>query len=203
MSEIKKIKARQVLDSRGIPTVEAIVQTENNSAKAIVPSGTSTGKFEAIELRDKGKEFNGKSVLKAVKNVNEVIASKLIGRNVLEQKEIDSLMLEADASPNKANLGANAVLSVSMACARLAVKEKNVELFEYIGEIAKVSEFACQLPSVLMIEGGLHGGGNLKTQEHMVIPIGADSFSEALQMCTETYYSLKEIYLNCAFFYIK
>lgn len=185
---INKIKAREVLDSRGNPTVECTVFTDSYSASFIVPSGASTGQYEAVELRDNDpKRFQGKGVLKAVNNVNKIIGPKLVGTSPLEQEHVDRTMIELDGSKNKGNLGANAILSVSAAVARLAAKVSNQPLFEYLGN-------SKQLPTPLLnvINGGKHAGGNLAIQEFMIVPKGFDSFSEGLRASAEVYQTLKK-----------
>lgn len=190
--EIADIRARQIMDSRCMPTIEVDVILEDGTVgRAAVPSGASTGMFEAVELRDgdKGK-FNGKGVLKAVDNVNNLIAEELIGMNVFDQVLIDNAMLELDGTKNKAKLGANAILGVSLACARAAAENLGLSLYQYIGGVnAKV----LPVPMMNIINGGKHADNNVDLQEFMVMPAGADSFSEALRMCSEVYLSLKGI----------
>jgi len=169
-AEIVDIRAREVLDSRGNPTVEAEVVLDDGSiGRAIVPSGASTGKFEALELRDKDeKRYKGKGVLKAVKNVNEVIAPKLIGMNVFQQVEIDRQMLELDGTENKTKLGANAILSVSMAAARAAANYLGIPLYRYIGG---ANSKVLPVPFMNVINGGKHADNNLDIQEFMIVPV--------------------------------
>ncbi len=190
--EIADIRARQIMDSRCMPTIEVDVILEDGTVgRAAVPSGASTGMFEAVELRDgdKGK-FNGKGVLKAVDNVNNLIAEELIGMNVFDQVLIDNAMLELDGTKNKAKLGANAILGVSLACARAAAENLGLSLYQYIGGVnAKV----LPVPMMNIINGGKHADNNVDLQEFMVMPAGAESFSEALRMCSEVYLSLKGI----------
>jgi len=190
MGRIVNIHARQILDSRGNPTVEAEVFTENGiMGRAAVPSGASTGKHEAVELRDADESvYLGKGVLKAVNNITTTINKELSGINVSEQSLIDQKMIDLDGSPNKANLGANATLAVSLACAKAAAKESNQELYNYIG-----GENAVELPIPMMniLNGGSHADNSIDFQEFMVMPIGATSFSEALQMGTEVFHHLK------------
>ncbi len=192
MPYIVDIYAREVLDSRGNPTVEVEVTTENGSfGRAIVPSGASTGSYEAIELRDrKEKRYNGLGVLKAVENVNEVIAPELIGYDVREQLLLDKKMIELDGTPNKANLGANACLAVSLACAKAAAKYNDVPLYQYFGGFS-----AHVMPSPMMniLNGGAHADWCIDFQEIMIMPLNAPSFKEALRMGAEVFHSLKGI----------
>ena len=188
-SSISKIHAREVLDSRGNPTVEVDVETKGGGkASAIVPSGVSTGIFEALELRDGGGRYHGKGVLKAVKNVKDIIAPKLIGFDVADQVGIDRLMLELDGTENKSNLGGNAILGVSIACAKSAAESANLHLYENVGE-GDIN--VLPIPFFNIINGGKHAGNNLDFQEFMVVPVGAKSFSEALRMGSEIYNTLK------------
>jgi len=192
MPNITSIFAREVLDSRGNPTVEVEVYTESGAfGRAIVPSGASTGEREAIELRDGDKSrYLGKGVLKAVKNVNEVIAPELIGYDVTMQTFIDKLMIDLDGTPNKSKLGANAILGVSMACARAAADYVGLPLYLYLGGFN-----AKQLPTPMMniINGGSHADNNIDFQEFMIMPIGAKSFREALRMGAEVFHNLKKV----------
>ena len=192
MPEIKKIKAREILDSRGNPTVEVDLFTKNGLSRASVPSGASTGKHEALELRDGGKRYLGKGVLKAVSNVNNVIAEKLVGKDCTKQDEADALMIELDATPNKSKLGANAMLAVSMAVCKAGALETNVPLYEYIANLVDSKRLTLPVPQMNVINGGLHAGIENDFQEHLIIPRGAKSFSEALRMCSETYHVLKK-----------
>ena len=192
MSVILDIFAREILDSRGNPTVEVEVILESGVVgRAAVPSGASTGAHEAVELRDGDKErYLGKGVLQAVKNVNEIIAEQLIGYSVFDQVEIDELMIEIDGTPNKAKLGANAILGVSMAVAKAAAEELGVPLYKYLGGFS-----ARELPVPMMniLNGGEHADNNVDIQEFMVLPVGAPSFREALRMGAEVYHSLKSV----------
>lgn len=192
MSSIIKIKARQILDSRGNPTVEADVYTKEGAmGRAAVPSGASTGAFEAFELRDGDKNiFLGKGVLKAVANINEKISNSLIGLDVLDQNKIDSTLNALDGTENKSNLGANAVLAVSLACAKAGAIESNLPLYKYIG-----GENAKTLPIPLMniLNGGAHADNAIDFQEFMIMPLNADSFGRALQMGTEVFHHLKTV----------
>jgi len=192
MSEIMRIKAREILDSRGNPTVEVDLFTKKGLSRASVPSGASTGKHEALELRDGGKRYLGKGVLKAVGNVNDVIAEKLVGRDCTNQKEMDDLMIELDGTPNKSKLGANAILAVSMAVCKAAALESNLPLYEYIAKLVDSKRLTLPIPQMNVINGGLHAGIDNDIQEHLIIPLGAKSFSEALRMCSETYHTLKK-----------
>ena len=191
MAEIRKVKAREVLDSRGNPTVEVdVLLSDDTYAMAIVPSGASTGEFEALELRDKDKSrYMGKGVLKAVDNVNKIIAPEIIGK-APDYKEIDKLMRELDGTPNKAKLGANAILGVSLALAKADAKSKKQPLYLYLG-----GEKANLLPLPLMniLNGGVHADNNLDIQEFMIAPLGFDTFSRALQAATEVFHNLKSI----------
>jgi enolase len=194
--EITKIKARWILDSRGNPTVESEIHAGKLSARAAVPSGASTGDLEALELRDGGRTFMGKHVTKAVSNVNEIIGKKLIGFDVSDQNTIDEEMIKIDGTDNKSNLGANTILSVSLATARLAALIKEMPLFKHIYEIAynkKAKEYLLPLPCSNIINGGEHAGNNLAIQEFMILPIGASSFSSAIQNVAEVYQILKKL----------
>ncbi|MBN2156599.1 MAG: phosphopyruvate hydratase [Candidatus Lokiarchaeota archaeon] len=195
-TNITKIKSRWILDSRGNPTVETDVYCGDIWARAVVPSGASTGEAEALELRDGGKAFLGKGVMKAVQNVNDILAQKLQKFDVLDQEKIDAEMIAIDGSDNKGNLGANAILSVSLASARLAAKLSNKPLYQYIYEIAykKTTErFLIPIPQSNVLNGGKHAGSNLSIQEFMILPVGAKNFSHAVQMVAETYQFLKKI----------
>jgi len=198
MSMIKKVHARQVLDSRGNPTVEVDVFTENAMGRASVPSGASTGSREALELRDGDKsKYMGKGVLLAVKNVNELIAPKLLGLSVFDQRSIDSMMLELDGTENKAKLGANAILGVSMAVCRAAALEKKKPLYRYLFEDLKVPNPVgkMRLPTPLMniINGGAHASNNLDIQEFMIVPHMKKSFSENFRAGVEIFHHLKKV----------
>jgi len=191
MSMIINIHARQIFDSRGNPTVEVDVTTENGVlGRAIVPSGASTGEHEAVELRDGGSDFMGKGVLKAVKNVNETIAQELLGYSVFEQNTIDQAMIDLDGTPNKAKLGANAILGVSLAVAKAAANELNQPLYRYIGG---VSANTLPVPMMNIVNGGSHSDAPIAFQEFMVMPVGAKNFTEALKMGTEIFHNLKKI----------
>ncbi|MFN6082154.1 MAG: phosphopyruvate hydratase, partial [Bacteroidota bacterium] len=192
MSQIINIHARQILDSRGNPTVEAEVITEGGAlGRAAVPSGASTGAHEAAELRDGDKKvYMGKGVLKAVENVNMEISDRLIGMDVFEQNEIDGQMLKLDGTDNKSKLGANAVLAVSLACAKAAAVESNMPLYRYVGG---VNANTLPIPLMNILNGGAHADNSIDFQEFMIMPVKADSFSEALRMGTEVFHHLKAV----------
>ena len=192
MSHINRIHAREILDSRGNPTVEAEVFLASGvSGRAAVPSGASTGEHEAVELRDGDpKRYGGKGVLKAVSNINDVIARALMGRDCFGQETIDRVLLEVDGTPNKSKLGANALLAVSLANARAAATEKKLPLYRYLG-----GEAANTLPVPMMniINGGAHADNNVDFQEFMIVPVGADRFGEALRIGAEIFHTLKSV----------
>lgn len=190
MDEIKNVKAREILDSRGNPTVEAIVKTGKASASAAVPSGASTGENEALELRDKGERYHGKGVLKAVENINNIIAPELNGMSVLDQSKIDKRMLDIDGTDDKSNIGANAILAVSLASARTASKVLDIPLYRYLG---RTNDDLLPAPFMNVLNGGEHAGNELDIQEYMLVPVGADTFKEALRMGTEVYHVLEDI----------
>jgi len=187
---IEHIHAREILDSRGNPTVEVDIETESGFGRASVPSGASTGTNEALELRDKGKRFLGKGVLKAVENVNIEIRNALIGMDVRDQRSIDFTMLELDGTENKARLGANAILGVSLAAAHAAADSIGISLYRYLGG---TNAFTLPCPTMNVINGGKHAGNELAIQEFMIQPGGAKTFSEALRMGAETYHALGTI----------
>ncbi len=190
--EIVDVMARQILDSRSNPTVEVEVVLEDGTVgRSAVPSGASTGAFEAVELRDGDTEkYNGKGVLKAIDNINNHVAEELIGMNVFDQVLIDKTMIELDGTKNKAKLGANATLGVSLACARAAAEYLGLSLYQYIGGVnAKV----LPVPMMNILNGGKHADNNVDLQEFMIMPAGAPSFSEALRMCSEVYHTLKSL----------
>ncbi|MBD3248657.1 phosphopyruvate hydratase [Candidatus Woesearchaeota archaeon] len=194
MMAILKTKAREILDSRGNPTVEVEMQTEDGVVRTAVPSGASTGKHEAIELRDDDKKrYDGKGVLKAVKNVNKKIAPKIAGMDPAKQEDIDQVMLELDKTKNKSRLGANAILGVSMAACRAGALQKQVPLFRHIADITGEKGNVLPVPSFNVINGGEHAGNRLAMQEFMILPVGARSFKQAMQMGAETYHVLKKI----------
>ena len=192
MSTIYSVFAREVLDSRGNPTVEAEVVLESGyMGRAVVPSGASTGEREALELRDgDAKRYNGKGVLKAVENVNNIIAPRIEGFDALEQAYIDNLLIELDGTENKSNLGANAILGVSMAVARAASEYVDLPLYQYIGGIMSRE---LPVPMMNVINGGVHAQNSLDAQEFMIVPAGADSFKEALRMGVEVFHTLKGV----------
>ncbi len=192
ISKIIKIRSREILDSRGNPTVETDVFTNRGLSRASVPSGASTGKHEAFELRDGGRRYLGQGVLKAVSNVNNIIAKKIVGQDCTKQKEVDELMIELDRTPNKSNLGANAILAVSMAVCKAGALESNQPLYEYIAKLADSKGVTLPIPQMNVINGGMHAGIKNDFQEHMIIPFGAKRFSDALRMCSETYHTLKK-----------
>merc|ERR1712212_298699 len=193
---IKKIFARQIYDSRGNPTVEVDLTTEKGIFRAAVPSGASTGIYEALELRDKDKsKWHGKGVTKAVDNVNSVIAPALIEANVnpVDQTAIDEMMLKLDGTDNKNNLGANAILGVSMAVCKAGAAHKGVPLYRHIADLAGVKDVVMPVPALNIINGGSHAGNKLAMQEFMILPTGASSFTEAMKMGSETYHHLKAL----------
>ncbi|WP_291091463.1 phosphopyruvate hydratase [Empedobacter sp. UBA7494] len=191
MSIISHIHARQILDSRGNPTVEVDVYTESGVlGRAAVPSGASTGEYEAVELRDGGDLYLGKGVLKAIENVNEVIAPELIGFSVFEQNLIDQVMIDLDGTENKAKLGANAILGVSLAVAKAAAEELGLPLFRYIGG---VNANTLPVPMMNIVNGGSHSDAPIAFQEFMIMPVQATSFSDALRKGTEVFHALKKI----------
>lgn len=191
MSIIIDIHARQIFDSRGNPTVEVDVITENGYVgRAAVPSGASTGEHEAVELRDGGKNYMGKGVLKAIENVNGKIAGTLLGISVFEQEAIDQIMIDLDGTPNKSNLGANAILGVSLATAKAAAHELGISLYRYIGG---VSAKTLPVPMMNIINGGSHSDAPIAFQEFMVMPVKATSFSHAMQMGSEIFHHLKKV----------
>ena len=195
MFEIKKIHARQIMDSRGNPTIECdITLSDGAFGRAAVPSGASTGSFEALELRDGGNNYMGKGVLTAVKNVNKIIAPALVGMDASQQTEIDEKMLALDGTPNKDKLGANAILAVSMALAHAVANAKHIPLYKYIAEIYGNAN-PCVLPRPMMniINGGAHADNGLDAQEFMIIPNGATSEVEAIRMGSEIFHHLKSI----------
>ncbi|KAI5637254.1 beta-enolase [Phthorimaea operculella] len=193
---IKSIKARQIFDSRGNPTVEVDLVTELGLFRAAVPSGASTGVHEALELRDNVKsEYHGKGVLTAIKNINDIIAPELLKANieVTEQKQIDQLMLNLDGTENKSKLGANAILGVSLAVAKAGAAKKGVPLYKHLADLAGNTDIVLPVPAFNVINGGSHAGNKLAMQEFMILPTGAASFSEAMRMGSEVYHHLKKI----------
>ena len=191
MSIIINIHARQILDSRGNPTVEVDVTTENGFiGRAAVPSGASTGEHEAVELRDGGSAYMGKGVLKAVENVNAIIAQELLGVSVFEQNLIDQIMIDLDGTPNKSKLGANAILGVSLAASKAAAAELGMPLYRYVGG---VSANTLPVPMMNIINGGSHSDAPIAFQEFMVMPVKAKNFTHAMQMGTEIFHNLKKV----------
>ena len=191
MSIIVDVHARQILDSRGNPTVEVDVVTESGAiGRAAVPSGASTGEYEAVELRDGGKDYMGKGVLKAVANVNDIIAEELVGMNVFDQNLIDRTMIELDGTPNKSKLGANAILGVSLAVARAAAEELGLPLYRYIGG---VNANTLPVPMMNIINAGAHTDAPIAFQEFMIMPVNAKDFSQAIQMGAEVFHNLKKV----------
>lgn len=192
MTIITDVHAREILDSRGNPTVEVDVELSSGIVgRFAVPSGASTGEHEAIELRDGDKaRYNGKGVLKAVQNVNEIISGAVVEMDALRQIEIDKTLIDLDGTPNKAKLGANAILGVSMACAKAVAETLGMPLYQYIGGVG-----ACELPVPMMniLNGGKHADNNVDIQEFMIVPVGTDSFKEALRMGVETFHALKKV----------
>ena len=197
MAEVKKIIAREILDSRGNPTVEAIVELKDSSVGvASVPSGISTSKHEAIELRDKDpKRYLGRGVLKNLETISSIIAPKLLGREASSQKQLDQEMVSLDGTPNKSNLGGNSILALSCAIAKAQAVSQKLPLYQYIATLAEenVHEFAIPTPMFNILNGGKHGGGNIDFQEFMVVPPKANPYSKNLQVGTEIYYALKEV----------
>jgi len=191
MTKIKDIKARQIFDSRGNPTVEVDVITNDNTiGRAAVPSGASTGEHEAVELRDGGNDYMGKGVSMAVSNVNSTIRENLLGKSVFEQKELDSLMIDLDGTENKCILGANAILGVSLAISQAAAKSKNLPLYQYIGGNSAIT---LPVPMMNIINGGSHSDAPIAFQEFMIVPVNAESFSHAMKIGTEIFHNLKSI----------
>ncbi len=191
MTKIKDIKARQIFDSRGNPTVEVDVITNDNTiGRAAVPSGASTGEHEAVELRDGGNDYMGKGVSMAVNNVNSIIRENLLGKSVFEQKELDNLMIDLDGTENKCILGANAILGVSLAISQAAAKSKNLPLYQYIGGNSAIT---LPVPMMNIINGGSHSDAPIAFQEFMIVPVNAESFSHAMKIGTEIFHNLKSI----------
>lgn len=192
MTIITDVHAREILDSRGNPTIEVDVELSSGIVgRFAVPSGASTGENEAIELRDGDKSrYNGKGVLKAVQNVNEIISGAVVEMDAMRQIEIDKTLIDLDGTPNKAKLGANAILGVSMACSKAVAETFGMPLYQYIGGVG-----ACELPVPMMniLNGGKHADNNVDIQEFMIVPVGADSFKEALRMGVETFHALKKV----------
>jgi len=193
---VRKIHARQIFDSRGNPTVEVDLTTDKGVFRAAVPSGASTGIYEALELRDNVKaDYHGKGVSQAVKNINDIIAPALIkkGIDITNQTEIDEFMLHLDGTENKSKLGANAILGVSLAACKAGAVHKGLPLYKYIAELAGVKQIILPVPAFNVINGGSHAGNKLAMQEFMILPTGASSFSEAMKMGSEVYHHLKNV----------
>ncbi len=193
MIEITDIIAREILDSRGNPTVEVEVFADDIRARAAVPSGASTGTREAVELRDGGKRYHGKGVLKAVSNVEDIIGPQIIGMDVFDQRGIDLTLIDMDGSENKGELGANAILGVSMAVARLGAYLSDMPLYLYLGGR---NAHVLPVPFMNVINGGQHAGNSLSIQEHMIVPVGATNFMQAVQMNSEIYHQLKKVLIE-------
>ena len=191
MAIIESIYGREILDSRGNPTVEVELEYEGGMVRAAVPSGASTGQFEAVELRDGDKgRYQGKGVLKAVKAVNDIIAPELVGFDTVEQRSIDAAMMDLDGTPNKGKLGANAILGVSLAVAKASAEDAGLQLFEYLGS---PNAHVLPVPMMNILNGGSHADSNVDIQEFMIAPIGAETFAEALRMGAEVYHCLKSV----------
>ena len=191
MCKISKVIARQIFDSRGNPTVEVDILTDKGVlGRAAVPSGASTGEHEAVELRDGGRNYMGKGVLKAVSNVNNIISKKIIGLSVFDQESIDNLMIKIDGTPNKANLGANAILGVSLALAKAASNAKGISLHTYISNNTSTT---LPVPMMNIINGGSHSDAPIAFQEFMIMPVEAQSFTHAMQIGSEIFHNLKKI----------
>jgi enolase len=195
-TSIAKVHAREILDSRGNPTVEVELTTaDGKKVVASVPSGASTGAYEAVELRDGGKRYMGKGVLQAVANVNDILGPAVIGMDPTQQLSIDNVMLQLDGTPNKAKLGANSILGVSLAVAKAGAAAKQVPLYQHFADLAgnNVPQFTMPVPCFNVINGGSHAGNKLAFQEYFVIPTGATSFAEAMQIGCEVYHTLGKI----------
>lgn len=191
MTKITSVHARQILDSRGNPTVETDVYLDDGSfGRAAVPSGASTGSGEALELRDGGNDYGGKGVTKAVSNVNDQIASAVIGLDATDQEKLDQAMLTLDGTDNKSNLGANAILSVSLAAAKAEANSKHLPLYKYIAKISGTNELSLPLPMMNVMNGGTHAGWSTDVQEYMIMPIGAPTFAQAVRMGAEIFHTL-------------
>lgn len=191
---IESIIARQIFDSRGFPTVECdVILSDGSMGRAAVPSGASTGSGEALELRDGGDAFNGKGVSKAVENVNSIIAPALKGADAADQRAIDQKLLELDGTENKSKLGANATLAVSLATAKAAAASKKVPLFQHVGELVGNTTYTLPMPMLNILNGGKHAEGSTDIQEFMVMPLGANSFKDAMRMASEIYHALGKV----------
>jgi enolase len=193
--DIARIHARQIIDSRGNPTVEAdVMLTDGTLGRAAVPSGASTGSNEAVELRDGGSDFGGKAVMKAVENVNTTIAEKLVGMDASDQRTLDKALIDLDGTPNKGNLGANAILAVSLAAAKAAALSKGVPLYGYFRSLAEENgDFLLPVPMMNIINGGKHAAGSTDIQEFMIMPVGAPTFTKAIQMGAEIFHALAKV----------
>lgn len=193
MAKISSIHAREILDSRGNPTIEVDLTLEDGSfGRAAVPSGASTGSYEAVELRDKESRYGGKGVEKAVNNVNDILAGNLIG-NEFDQRSLDQKMIEIDGTENKGRLGANAILGISLAFAHASAKSRSMNLYEYFAEISSNTEIKLPVPMMNILNGGKHAENSTDLQEFMIMPVGAPSFKEALRYGAETFHALKKI----------
>ncbi len=188
--KIVKLRGREILDSRGNPTVEVEIQTKNGISRASVPAGASKGIHEAVELRDNEKRYLGLGVAKAVNNVNKAISKAMLKKDFKEQRDVDELLIKLDGTENKSRLGTNALLAVSMACCRAFALENGISLYEQIVNISNAKRLIMPVPAMNIINGGKHAGNNIDFQEFMVIPVGAKSFKEALHMGSETYHIL-------------
>jgi enolase len=195
MASVQTVLAREILDSRGNPTVEVEITTEDGMFRASVPSGASTGAYEAVELRDGGDRYLGKGVLKAVSNVNDILGPAVKGMDVVDQQGIDDAMLALDGTPNKANMGANAILGISLAVSKAGAAAKKVPLYQHFADLAgnDLKQFTMPIPCFNVINGGSHAGNKLAFQEYFVIPSGAKSFAEAMQIGCEVYHTLGKI----------
>ena len=203
MAKILNVKAREILDSRGNPTVECDVITENGLFRAAVPSGASTGVYEALELRDGDKKrYMGKGVLKAVENVNTKIAPLVLGMDPSKQKEIDAKMIKGDGTENKSAFGANAILAVSMAVCKAGAEAKKVSLYQHVADLAGVKEVILPVPSFNVINGGKHAGNEFAMQEFMLLSVDAPNFAESLRYGTEVFHTLRGIMTALLVFYL-
>ncbi len=192
-ANILSLKAHEVLDSRGNPTVKCVLNTGNGSFSAIVPSGASTGKYEALELRDGGKRYDGKGVLKAVNNITSIISKKIVGRDCADQQKIDDILITLDGTEHKSKLGANALLAVSLAACKAGAQAKKMPLYRHLQEISKTKKLTLPIPQLNIINSGKHADIDNDIQEHMILPVGFGSFSESLRAGVETYHALKGI----------
>jgi enolase len=193
MSTVTGIKAREIIDSRGNPTVEVDVITQDGKFRASVPSGASTGIYEAMELRDGGSRYLGKGVLNAVNNANTKLAKAVIGQDPTQQDKIDKIMIEVDGTENKSSMGANAILGISLAVAKAGAAARKVPLYQHFADLAGNTKLVLPVPSFNVINGGSHAGNKLAFQEFMILPVGATSYSEAMQMGCEVYHTLKKV----------